>query len=70
METLESLIDTAQQEKNLYDSIPNKYRKRVKNMVSKCKSKAVCDFRGGVGVYWVVKNVTTLVMCGVVLRMC
>ena len=37
--TLEDLIDNAQEEKNLYSTIPNKYRKRIKDMVSKCKSK-------------------------------
>ena len=39
VETLEDLIDSAQHEKKLYESIPNKYRKKIKNMINKCKSK-------------------------------
>ncbi|MCY4577125.1 MAG: sigma-70 family RNA polymerase sigma factor [Candidatus Kaiserbacteria bacterium] len=39
VEILEDLIDTAQQEKNLYNSIPDKYKKKIKAMVNKCKSK-------------------------------
>ena len=39
VEVLENLIDTAQEEKKLYESIPNKYRKKIKDMVNKCKSK-------------------------------
>ncbi len=39
VETLEDLIDSAQHEKKLYESIPNKYRKKIKSMISKCKSK-------------------------------
>ena len=39
VEILEDLIDAAEQEKNLYNSIPNKYRKKIKNMVTTCKTK-------------------------------
>lgn len=39
VEVLEDLIDNAQEEKKLYESIPNKYRKKIKEMVNKCKSK-------------------------------
>lgn len=39
VETLEDLIDSAQHEKKLYESIPNKYRKKIKSMINKCKSK-------------------------------
>ena len=39
VEVLEDLIDNAQEEKKLYESIPNKYRKKIKDMVNKCKSK-------------------------------
>ena len=39
VETVESLIDTAQREQNLYESIPDKYRKKMKEIISKCKSK-------------------------------
>lgn len=38
-EVLEDIIDAAQQEKNLYESIPDKYRKKIKAMVNKCKTK-------------------------------
>lgn len=39
VEILEDLIDTAQEEKELYESIPTKYRKKIKDMVNKCKTK-------------------------------
>ena len=39
VETLEDLIETAQHEKELFDSIPNKYKKKIKEMLSKCKNK-------------------------------
>ena len=37
VETIEGIIDSAQKEKELFNSIPQKYRRKVKGMVEKCQ---------------------------------
>ena len=36
-DVVEDIIDAAQEEKNLYESIPEKYRKKIKSLINKCK---------------------------------
>ena len=33
------MVDTAQQEKDLYQDIPSKYKKKIRNLVKECKNR-------------------------------